>query len=73
MTGEVVHVKSASGVGNRPLVKATLLLGGKKITTTASITDRTKMKYPVIVGRRDLKDFLIKPVLYDTEPDNDTI
>lgn len=73
LTGEVVHVKSASGVGNRPLVKATLLLGGKKITTTASITDRTKMKYPVIVGRRDLKDFLIKPVLYDTEPDNDTI
>jgi alpha-L-glutamate ligase-like protein len=73
LTGEVVHVKSASGVGNRPLVKATIILTGKKIPTTASITDRSKMKYPVIVGRRDLKDFLIKPVLYDTEPDNDTV
>jgi alpha-L-glutamate ligase-like protein len=73
LTGEVVHVKSASGVGNRPLVKTTLILAGKKIPTTASITDRSKMKYPVIVGRRDLKDFLIKPVLYDTEPDNDTV
>lgn len=73
-TGEVVHVKSASGHSTRSLVKATVTLAGKKITTSASITDRSKMKYPIIVGRRDLGGFLIKPVLTEnnsTEEDQE--
>lgn len=73
LTGEVVHVKSASGQGHRLLVKATLTLAGKKVNTIASITDRSKMKYPVIVGRKDLKDFLIKPVLYDNQQDDNDL
>jgi alpha-L-glutamate ligase-like protein len=72
-TGEKVLVKSASGHGHRHLVKATLMLGGKKINSIASITDRSKMKFPVIVGRKDLKDFLIKPVYYEDGKEEDEV
>ncbi len=69
---EKVFVKSASGESFRPTVKASFVLGGKKINTVASIVDRSNLKYPVIVGHRDMKDFLIKPVNdqpYDPEDD----
>lgn len=64
---EKVKVKSASGRGERETVKLTFILQGKKITTVASVTDRSHMKYPIIIGRRDLQGFLIKPVLFEGE------
>jgi hypothetical protein len=69
---EKVFVKSASGESFRPTAKITFTLGGKKINTVASIVDRSNLKYPVIVGHRDMKDFLIKPINeepYDPEDD----
>jgi len=69
---EKVFVKSASGESFRPTAKATFTLGGKKINTVVSIVDRSNLKYPVIIGHRDMKDFLIKPVNdepYDPEDD----
>lgn len=69
---EKVFVKSASGESFRPTAKASFLLGGKKINTVVSIGDRSNLKYPVIIGHRDMKDFLIKPVNeqpYDPEDD----
>lgn len=68
-TGEFVHVSSASGEGERPLVKVTFSLAGKKITTQASVTDRSKLTYPVIIGRRDLGGFLLKPILFPEPAD----
>jgi alpha-L-glutamate ligase-like protein len=69
---EKVLVKSASGESFRPTTKATFVLAGKKINTVVSVIDRSNLKYPVIVGHRDMKDFLIKPVHdepYDPEDD----
>ncbi len=69
---EKVFVKSASGESFRPTVKASFTLGGKKINTVASVVDRSNLKYPVIIGHRDMKDFLIRPVNdqpYDPEDD----
>ncbi len=69
---EKVFVKSASGESFRPTAKTTFTLGGKKINTVVSIVDRSNLKYPVIIGHRDMKDFLIKPVNdepYDPEDD----
>jgi len=69
---EKVFVKSASGESFRPTAKATFILGGKKINTIVSIVDRSNLKYPVIIGHRDMKDFLIRPVNdqpYDPEDD----
>jgi alpha-L-glutamate ligase-like protein len=59
--GEKVHVKSASGQKHRKTVHITFQLAGKKITTVASIVDRSRLKYPMIVGIKDLEGFLIKP------------
>ncbi len=69
---EKVYVKSASGESFRPTAKTSFIMGGKKINTVVSIVDRSSMKYPVIVGHRDMKDFLIKPINdqpYDPEDD----
>jgi len=69
---EKVFVKSASGESFRPTAKTSFILGGKKINTVISIVDRSNLKYPVIIGHRDMKDFLIRPVNdqpYDPEDD----
>lgn len=53
-----------SGIGHevRDMVGITFRLSGRMITTVASYTDRTHMKYSMIVGRQDLKGFLVDPV-----------
>lgn len=69
ISDEKVYVQSASGTGYRHTANVTFVLGGKKITTIASITDRSRLRYPVIVGRKDLKGFLIKPEMEYEEED----
>jgi alpha-L-glutamate ligase-like protein len=56
-----VYVKSASGKAYRPTAQITFELAGKKISTVASVVDRKHLKYPMIVGRLDLKGFLVDP------------
>lgn len=56
-----VFIRSASGQKYRPLVNLTFELAGKKITSDASIVDRSHLNYPIIVGRKDLKGFMIDP------------
>lgn len=62
-----VYVKSASGENTRDVVKMTFVLGGRKISSIASVTDRSGMKYPMIVGRRDLQGFYINPHITEAE------
>jgi hypothetical protein len=63
-----VLTSSASGKNVRPTVHVTLELKGRKISTIASVIDRSHMRYPMIVGRRDLKGFLVNPEIEgDTE------
>lgn len=69
---EKIHVKSASGETVRPTVNLTFELAGKKIKSLATLADRQTLMYPMIVGRRDLNGFLIKPVLSENiEPVDD--
>jgi alpha-L-glutamate ligase-like protein len=56
-----VFIKSASGQKFRPLVNVTLELAGRKITTDVSVVDRSHLAYQIIVGRKDLKGFMIDP------------
>lgn len=58
---EKVHVRSASGSGERSTVSVTFRLGGKSVTTTASLVDRAHMSYQMIIGRRDMEGFLVDP------------
>lgn len=53
--------KSASGIQRRGSVKLRMKLGGKKISTIATIAPRSHMSFPIIIGVRDLKGFYVNP------------
>ena len=65
-TGEKVIISSGSGTQYRPTVALSIQLRGGKIDTVASYNDRSHMRFPVIIGRRDLKGFLVDPTTYTT-------
>jgi len=69
---EKIYIKSASGEAYRPTTRLSFQLAGKKITSQVSIVNRSHLKYPMIVGRIDLKGFLIRPEI-DHEPDNERV
>jgi alpha-L-glutamate ligase-like protein len=54
-------VKSSLGTQNRPVIVFTFWLKGIKITTAVGVTDRGNLKRRVIIGRKDLVGFLVKP------------
>jgi alpha-L-glutamate ligase-like protein len=53
--------KGALGSEERPLVPLSFTLRNVPIKTEATIANRSRMRYSMIVGRRDLGDFLIDP------------
>ncbi len=54
-------VRGALGRERRPIVSLTMSIRGHKIKTEAFLADRSYMNYDMILGRRDLKGFLIHP------------
>ena len=54
-------VKSALGEAERPMVEASFSLDRRTVSTEVFLADRSEMKYDVIVGRKDLKRFLVDP------------
>ncbi len=69
---KIVYIKSASGRAHRPTASLTFYLAGKKITSHVSLVNRSHLKYPMIIGRADLKGFLIRPEI-DNEPDSELV
>jgi hypothetical protein len=63
-SNQKVFVKSASGRAHRKTVKLTFELAGRRINSIASVIDRSHLQYPMIVGRMDLKGFLISPEMH---------
>jgi alpha-L-glutamate ligase-like protein len=57
---------SSLGKETRQLANLKFLLGGTLIETQASIADRSQLKYDMIIGRRDLRNFLIDPLRRST-------
>ena len=57
----VTKVFSSHGATYRIMVAAVFYLAGRKILSQLSIVTRKALEYPMIVGRRDLKDFLVDP------------
>lgn len=68
-TGEMVEIPIPQGVAQAELYKATITLAGKKMATSVVVVDRSYQKYPVTVGRLNLKNILIRPVLKEENPD----
>ncbi len=54
--------RSALGEQIRLIVGVNFLIKGVKIKTVASVSNRSHLDYQMIIGRRDLKGFLIDPI-----------
>lgn len=52
---------SSLGREKRPIIPVTLWLAGRKVETTANVSDRARMKEKFLVGRRDLGTFVVRP------------
>jgi alpha-L-glutamate ligase-like protein len=59
-----VQVRSGSGKQTRKTVRMTYRLRDKEIVTIASHNDRAHMRFPMIIGRKDLKGFLVDPTAH---------
>jgi len=56
-------VKSSNGESEeRIIVKTILCLGDKKLTAELSLTDRSEMRYPVLIGRKLIKNHFLVDV-----------
>ncbi len=57
-----IRIRAASGSQKRRTTYAVLKINGRKIRALFTITDRSHMKYQVLIGTRTLKGrFLIDP------------
>jgi len=56
-------VRSSLGSEERPVINLTFRLAGRKITTPASVAKRMALRYPVIIGRKNLKGMLVNPII----------
>lgn len=57
---KVRKVKSSNGeVQSRYTIKETCRFGGKKRTIELTLTDRSKMKYDLLLGRKFLSNYLV--------------
>lgn len=61
---EKIKVLSGSGKQTRHTVRLTMRLRGRTLHTVATYNDRAHMRFPVIIGRRDLVGFLVDPTVY---------
>ena len=59
---KTTRIKSSHGRFVRPVVEATLEIRDKKFKAQFNLTDRSHLKYPVLIGKSILKKgFIIKP------------
>lgn len=55
--------KSAFGQSKRPVIKLVYWLAGRKIETLAGVAKRSHLKFPLLIGQKDLVGFIIDPTL----------
>lgn len=51
---------SALGRERRPIIGLTFFLRGRRVKTAASVSNREKFREKLLIGRRDLKTFLVR-------------
>ena len=59
----VILVRQTAGLTRRVFVPLKIKVDGREITTQVTIIERTHMRYPMIIGRKDLQkgNFFIDP------------
>lgn len=55
-------VRGALGRQTRPIISLTMSIKGHPVKTHAYLIDRSHMNFDIIIGRRDLKGFLVDPL-----------
>lgn len=58
---KVQIIKSGNGISLRPYIKIRVKLENQEFQSVCSITDRSHLDYPFLLGRTDMKRFLIDP------------
>lgn len=58
---DTVVIKSSHGVSYRLVIKMSIVLSGVSVIASMSITDRSHLEFPVIIGRKSLSRFLVDP------------
>lgn len=53
--------RSANGTQERPVIKIAYAVAGKRIYSSVSVTDRSKMSARFLMGRNDMAGFLVNP------------
>ena len=56
---DVAVVFSSSGSSIRPIIKTNFIMDEIEIASKINIIKRENLKYPIIIGKRDLKKFLV--------------
>ena len=56
------HVRSPGSKQRRPVVELELCIGSQKIRTRVNLTDRSMVKYPLILGRNILREGFVVDV-----------
>jgi alpha-L-glutamate ligase-like protein len=54
------HYRSATGIETRPVIGLSFYLAGRKTKTIANVADRSKLSTSLLIGRNDLKPFLVR-------------
>jgi len=61
-TKKKIWVKSSNGKQLRNIVRASVFLKGKSFYTSFNVTDRTHLRFPILIGVQTLKKgFLVDP------------
>ena len=56
------HVRTPEGLERRPIVELEICLGSRRFRTLLNLTDRSMVKYPLILGRNFLKENFVVDV-----------
>jgi len=56
--------KSSLGEQKRVVIRLAFWLRGRKVVTRASITNRKGLRRKLLIGRRDLRDFVVDPGMF---------
>lgn len=51
-----LDIRSAETSERRPIVEVELCIGSKRIRTRVNLNDRSKVRYPLLIGRNTLKE-----------------
>jgi len=56
------HVRTPEGLERRPVVELEICVGAKRFRTLVNLTDRSLVKYPLILGRNFLREGFVVDV-----------